>query len=146
MTKTTVWRIEDSEGNGPYRGEDNIARYLGEMQREGLIDNGPLPWSDDMLQEKFNRGAKPANWLCGFANIEQYKSWFCSEEARDLLDRQGYCLVKYEVDSADAWVGRTQAIFSPDKAKRVEVRACNAPDKKIPAAKTVHPSQRQYTL
>lgn len=100
-----VYRVEDSEGRGPYR---KRAGYVHEWSKDenGHNDyNHPSPYQDGL----------PGMWdmesyICGFKSKAQLKAWFSEEELSN-LEALGFSIKTFEVPKSDVKVGGKQVIF-----------------------------------
>jgi hypothetical protein len=102
--RTTVFRIEDEHGEGPYTTVGSWS-WADTDEHTGMVCH-PCP-SEDALDFKapFHR--------CGFISRDQLDVWFSvSEQSRLLL--QGFDIVELDVDARYLQVGVCQAIFVTD--------------------------------
>lgn len=99
-----VWRVQNAEGWGPYRG--------GDAEDLDLYSDWahPCPCDDGPFMDKIEkRGIRLRDWLFGFESKEHALRWFGRET--DTLNSRGYFLVQVK---ARAWcTGQKQLIFDP---------------------------------
>lgn len=116
-----VFRVEDSEGGGPYNGAK--APYWADRERAGInisstTSNHPLPgddisgWSDLSIDTR-------SKYLFGFASLAELESWF-NEKARAYYRDLGFKVAKYEVGPRSLKRGGHQVAFNKDRAKLIE--------------------------
>lgn len=94
-----VFRVENSEGIGPYRQNDNL----------DIIDNmanynQPIPYRDNGIERD-----PLSDELCGFISEVQAYDWFSNYQL-SLLKERGYTLKKLEVKEITA-IGEKQCLF-----------------------------------
>lgn len=124
-----VYRIEDQEGGGLYRGDNSGSNPLRYDE-----DRHPVPQNDSLLtyngQEKMLRDDVPefytfSGWfenegfIFGFANTDQLRSWIYNDEWLVKMERRGFRLAVFDIENEHVIVGNTQAIFKRDRAKDV---------------------------
>ncbi len=103
----------DSTNIGPYTGRlrtKNIGGYS-VLNMQTSIHYQPEPEEDGMKQVPFGK-------VYGFANIDQFCSWFNDDMAR--LDWSGFALALYEVPDKDVIYGNSQLAFSLSTAKLIK--------------------------
>lgn len=103
-----LFRIENAEGDGPYRG--------------GAESIGLDTYADDHHP---THGSLPHHLSCNemnlrfaFSSLDQLKSWFYVGELRT-MQRHGFLLTEWEVDHRAAWSGRKQWAFDATRAERL---------------------------
>lgn len=119
----TIYRIENSEGYGPYRdGPVHSGMWAVNMERH--YDNRhPLPsyefpqwdfWAAALFPEGYP--IYQTEYFCGFKDLDQLFEWFDEEEI-DNLFKLGFDIYEYEVEFA--FIGRYQVMFhKPTATKR----------------------------
>tara|TARA_Y100001936_G_C15834675_1_gene538660 strand:- start:346 stop:792 length:447 start_codon:yes stop_codon:yes gene_type:complete len=136
MKTKFIWRVQNSEGNGPYNGHGNVGGIILRNPTHKRLTNlkkVPVPFKDEGLKQAFNfidgnnvyNSTLIRDWRCGFQTIRKYHAWFSNDHLRELLDRAGFFLVKYEAPADAIRHGSKQSVFLPAKAKAVAVRDCD---------------------
>lgn len=100
--KVSVFRIEDTDGGGPYNGtkwSDELLDMIGEHTNE----THPSPQSDPMLKDIY------PHEVCGFATIDAAEEWFAGYA--DALSEAGFHLSVYTVPIGDVRYGKEQCVF-----------------------------------
>lgn len=100
MSKITIYRIENSQGIGPYHGtvkEWGCEKYI----RDTIT---PCPQRDDI--DNFIPGVHK----CGFESMEQLENWFPLETRKQLM-KLGFFVKRLEVDINDVQLGFYQLVF-----------------------------------
>ena len=146
----TVYRIENPDGSGPYRGTNFILKdFAVEISRLKGDDTHPNPMSDmrDLIEKivdnrnkdnpRFNiydaseillKGRK-----CAFQSIEKMRSWFNDDEL-SCMDAFGAVLVEYQLQSErDIHFGECQILFRYKNKKKKKYNICeyfNIPERK----------------
>ncbi len=98
---------------GPYVGRlriQNIGGYS-VLNMQTSIECQPEPEDDGMKQVPYGK-------VFGFADIEQFCSWFKDDMAN--LDWSGFALALYEVPDNDVMYGNSQLAFSLSTAKLIK--------------------------
>lgn len=123
-----IYRIEDMNGGGIYRGDNNEKNPLGMWSSE----RHPAPHNDSLLVENiaFHRsreadyeGWSTCGWIevneyrFGFSSTDQLRSWVYDDKWLWQMQQNGFRLAVYEVE--DAIVGHTQAIFIRNSSMQV---------------------------
>lgn len=87
--------------------------------------NHPSPWSDSLLNEEMEKRGwywyKKGNlseYIFGFINIQQFRSWFYVSESLEKLEELGIVLNMYETD--DYIVGYTQMIARKETLRFIQ--------------------------
>jgi len=65
----TIYRVENSQGDGCYRVYSNIKRWICKRHKDGCQHPTPI------LDNGINRSVEPKE-ICGFKDFEQSKNWF----------------------------------------------------------------------
>ena len=91
MDKTTVYRIQDNDGRGPWKPGFSHKWVIDRPDHDNL-----LPWYFEMgpVHEQIRPGFF---WGTGCLNIHQLKRWFTKKEYKK-LKRLGYMAVMFDVD------------------------------------------------
>lgn len=117
--KTTVYRVEDCDGGGPYRRNHRSRHKAIAGMAEQHCDHVEHPTPSNDVP-----GA-PHGWLwdwdaylCGFASVADALQWFHGWLAG--LHQAGFRLSTYEVDSRWVERGSRQVLFIGESAKRVK--------------------------
>lgn len=114
-----VYRAENEYGYGPFQG------WLAYDFTEAMADAGRY---DEDFSEPFHE-AFPTHWeeglsledcredpLCACSSIRQWLRWF-PRPCREVLAREGYHLVIFEVPEDAVDVGQDQVIFDRSRAQ-----------------------------
>jgi hypothetical protein len=117
-----VLRVETkTHGYGPYAGQ-----YVGLNVNDEIH---PTPESDSLLSKNLKDYANKFEtyfffwtneYSFGFANYEQFRSWFYSDEQLELLIEEDFVLSAYEVDETNVFMGNAQIMFNKEKATLIE--------------------------
>lgn len=127
-----IYRIEDEDGGGPYRGDNS---HLNPFGSTSASDRHPLPVDDSLLQEsiRFRMGrdlsASDATWIhwssflesdfiFGFTSIDQMRNWVYKDEWLYTMDKNGFFLSEFNVPKHHVCVGNTQAVFRRKEATK----------------------------
>lgn len=112
-----VYRIEDANKEGPYRGENGVISDYYDPLRH------PLPWHDTFLMESFEKvlgyslnveeayDEFPEELFCGFKDFDQFSNWFYNHDILDKLEWHGFKISIYE--SEEVILGSSQVLFDP---------------------------------
>ncbi len=123
-----IFRVEDENGHGPYRGDKSVAEIILAMAEAYPIDQiQPLPTEDVSLMNCFNQQSQKgfrSDWFFGFQDVEAYKGWFFNYAMRRLLFEHNFSLVKYQCAPDSIVHGERQSIFRKDKAVVVGRYSC----------------------
>lgn len=123
-----VFRVEDENGHGPYRGDRSVAEMIFAMaEPHPIYQIQPLPGEDGVLTNLFNHqslGGACSEWFFGFQDVETYKGWFFNYAMRRLLFEHDFLLVKYQCAPDSVIHGEKQSIFRKDKAVVVGRYSC----------------------
>lgn len=123
-----IWRIEDENGEGMYRGSrtieevDDMTSWSSSRHPCPHFDDG-LGWNDIDCDER-------DAWKFGFATLGQMRQWVYKAKWRKGLDEIGFSLVCYRVPDKFGRRSNFQAIFHSEHAERVEVRQVSYADKR----------------
>lgn len=116
--------MQNSIGSGPYRGAGNICGTLSFTHFEGYSNNLRLPpYLEKGVKDTFNQ-ENIKGWFSCFKSIDDYKKWFCTNDVRAVLEKNGFVLVKYECPADNVRHGATQSVFLPQESRQVRVRSC----------------------
>lgn len=110
---TTVYRVENAVGDGPYREGHKTERQISLTYTMCFTHNDsehPSP-AEDGIRTGF--GAN--KFVCAFGSRAELASWF--DGYFDQLDDAGYTVVEYLVNIGDIKYGRKQCMFDRDGAK-----------------------------
>lgn len=113
-----VFRIEDSNGIGPY------SRWWKRLSKMFDCHSGsshPSPFDEDLNvyetdEDGNENGERPH--FCGFPTLDQMKVWFRGFRAS--LKKAGFKLSIYEVGHRDVQIGEKQLLFRRDAATLIE--------------------------
>ena len=105
-----IYRIENEQGIGPYRGGDPLdfnytAKHCGPQC--------PSPWRDPDFREFWNSQKWTAlePWQFGFKSMQQLRKWFSDREIKD-LERHGFYVVAIPISMVKSYkIGKKQIIF-----------------------------------
>lgn len=93
--KTTIYRIQDNEGRGPYKPVVTL-QWL-DADRDDTYENDHPPFFYEfglgvlaLIPNGFYAG-------CGFSTLDKLYAWFSTTELERLF-KMGYCIVSMEVD------------------------------------------------
>jgi hypothetical protein len=104
-----VYRVEDDEGGGPYRGDNHVDG----MGSKHTDSDHPAPCDDGLP-------FLPPDYMnCGFASLSQFKAWFDQDDRWD-LKVNGFRLRIFKADVVDH--GEKQVMFHRGRARLVETR------------------------
>lgn len=112
-----VYRCENVDKNGPYRGLiEDAFEWLQDHNND--LTNHPTP-SDDYIEHLFDHPPND-NIKCGFLDLYQLQDWFKPNEREDLR-KIGFKFLRLELEP-DALVlkGYHQCVFDRSKAKIIE--------------------------
>jgi hypothetical protein len=111
MKQSIVYRVENSEGHGPYTGalENNIFNLTGEPM---IHDDGahPTPQEDGL---DFHYGTD----FCAFHSFADCLTWF-GRGLLDLLEANGFNVYKFAVEPAAVRVGKHQVVINGNMLDR----------------------------
>jgi hypothetical protein len=114
MAKTLVYRIETSDGTGPYRSMATWVELtkLAPNLSQTCTERHPTPRSDGI-----NLWDEPdgEEYRFGFASLDQRDQWFTDPEQVALMTL-GFVTTVYEVDSSYILFGESQLTFHKKKA------------------------------
>jgi hypothetical protein len=113
-----VFRIEDSNGIGPYsKGWGCLDKMF--QSHSGL--SHPSPFEEDLnVYEVDENGDESIErpHFCGFPTLDQMKVWF--KGFRASLKKAGFKLSIYEVGHKDVQIGEKQLLFRRDAATLIQ--------------------------
>ena len=105
-TLTTVFRVEDSEGYGPYQGAQ--AQKCSWYDEMGYCHRShPMP-VEDGIQFDFRRHESCRH---GFSSMEKLEAWF-GDWLFEVL-ASGFRIALYHVEPNDVLHGKKQVVFYP---------------------------------
>jgi hypothetical protein len=105
VEKKLVYRLENSEGLGPYSSRKGL-HYLCSLN---LKERGPSPENDHFPNEAMEfLDSKKA--YCAFLSVDQLKSWFSDEDIAE-LEKVGFSIV--EKQAKKIWLGGHQVLYIP---------------------------------
>lgn len=102
MNLREVYRVENAEGQGPYRPDGPANGF-----NHSCVNSHPTPHNDGI--------PCPEEYVCGFTSREQLKEWFDATE-RTTLRAEGYMIALYIVPGECVVDGKKQLVFDPSKA------------------------------
>lgn len=107
----TIYRIENSLGEGAYRGRPwvSIEDYIytdtnshpNPNNDSGLKMNAPHLYNDGYFEA--------SEFFFGFSSISQLKAWFYNDKLLETFDRSGYFLVELE---GEVYHGNAQSVIN----------------------------------
>lgn len=116
----TIYRIENSLGEGVYRGlgQSFIDTYLSKSERH------PVPHKDSKLVTEARHLFSKCRWLWwegdnfvfGFQNIQALKSWFYTNKVLQALHDKGFAVNQYE---GEVYHGNTQSVVNTETYKKI---------------------------
>lgn len=107
-----VYRIEDADGGGIYRG------YSGRSWDYAHDDmKHPLPYEDSLLAPLYNKldSSARSNYIYGFSSIQQLRSWIYADGWLLDMHDAGFKLSIYNVTD-EVLMGHTQVMFLRSEA------------------------------
>lgn len=113
-----IYRVENSNGIGPYTNEDNL------MQKHTYSGNPkqPEPGEDFTLRlamtAKFKDLELPEKYKFGFCSLEQARKWIYKKSWCNSLRNNGYRLVAFEVPDKYVLSGRSQVVYDSNQVKK----------------------------
>lgn len=115
MEFVTIYRVENSFGEGPYfnkqRDKEGSSWVQTWAESPHNDSRHPEPFDDEVLKTKMDDNQFFMDeYICGFLNMEQVKSWFSEKELKNLA-KIGYKLKAIEVFHEDVIVGKTQVLI-----------------------------------
>ena len=113
-----VYRVEDSNGVGPYRNWMSIGVFL-KYKHAKLTERTPTPTEDGMsvFDDAYCSGSTN-DYRFGFDSIEALKNWFDDEDRVKLSDDCFMCSV-FEIDDDRVIMGAKQLAFDLLKAEKI---------------------------
>ena len=118
-SKMHVYRVENTEGKGPYVGNTDFIYSLLEKvygnARAHNDKNHPIPLDDGISRAEYLMEQKAC---CGFLTKKQLKDWFSIELRRE-LSGHGFDVSVYEVEPGYVYTGNTQVLFFKENSKRL---------------------------
>lgn len=102
-----IYRIQDSEGRGPFKPNYSSRWVVKRPDHDNL-----LPWMAEnrKLAEELLSGKLKKNVGCGCTTLDQLRRWFIKEECKILL-KEGYRAYLMEVDEI-LFQSKVQTVFS----------------------------------
>lgn len=123
-----IYRIEDVDGGGMYRGDNSYANPVASSNS----DRHPLPNDDSLLMDnisfRMDQDVDPCDrhqhwtyfledeFIFGFASVEQMRNWVYNDDWLVSLDHVGFNLTVYDVPENHICIGNTQAVFRRHEA------------------------------
>lgn len=111
-----LWRIEDDDGEGPFRSL-SMRRRMSHAATDGE-DGG---WTNAFRLPSEEGLDQHGHHLCAVADIASLREWF-PMPVRRLLGEWGYSLVRLEAEPGAAQIGRTQAVYDPNRTRVISRR------------------------
>lgn len=113
---STVYRVEDAYGGGPYNLDTwtmpigrEWDRFYNLMRETCLGERHPPPPADGIP-------TRPGpQYVCGFADLAALHSWFTPSDLEGMA-KWGYLPTEYSVDECHILRGHRQVMFDQDKA------------------------------
>lgn len=108
---TILWRIEDEEGEGPFRSpfmRRRISLAATDGEDNGWTNDLPLPCEEGLDMH--------GQHLCAVADRASLGLWFPTP-VRRLLGNHGYSMVRIRADAGAAQVGETQAVYDTTRSE-----------------------------
>ena len=115
-----IWRVENSEGDGPYKGGSHVAKLLEEIPTA----QAPLPMQDNKLLGIFGRAVTYPGYSFGFSSLESYNAWFSNPKHQNALKESGYFLAQYQVNQHSIRHGSAQLLFKKEDAALIRKLSC----------------------
>lgn len=105
----TIWRIQNSQGVGPYHG---IGHSDWKAREHSILTGHPDPYEDLGIASFWRSlgAVEMRDWKFGFQSLEQLERWFCKEELQCLAN---YGFIPVEVEASHVVSGTHQVIFLP---------------------------------
>lgn len=110
-----VYRIENAEGDGPYRKANNLSIPM------YCSDDHPNPVLESELNWLFLDDRE--EWYFGFNSMEQLNRWFYDEEWLYEMHSAGFRITVWDVPFEGLYTSRSQAIFIREDADLVATRS-----------------------
>lgn len=114
--KTKIFRIENAQGSGMYRGG---GASLGNCPIYEQNERHPMPFDDSLLISKCGDNVQDSLWSensipakifsYGFGSIDQLRSWLYKDEWLTWMAENNFVLL--EIDASVAHVGYSQAVY-----------------------------------
>jgi hypothetical protein len=101
-----VYRVEDNEEGGPYRGDN----YVDGMGAKHSGPDHPSPYGDGI-------GSMPEYMVCGFASLQAFEAWFDGDDRWD-LKVNGFRLCVFDAETVVT--GRKQVTLRRSTARLIE--------------------------
>lgn len=111
-----VYRIEDSEGIGPFVRCTGVVRYWDKTLEDQEADpsvNGVSPYSHPNPSAEFGKQIG-SSYYCSFKDIEQLLRWFPHGPGREKMQEADFKLRIYETE--DYMEGKRQVVFKKSTA------------------------------
>lgn len=123
-----VYRIENPDGTGPYRGSNSKVKYI---TSDVCPISHPGPRNDELFHEAVDRICEKKDYwnrdtgwddlLCdkefGFASKEQLRSWFDTQMLISISEA-GAVIAEYHVKKSDIVFGEKQVVFVREKKQK----------------------------
>lgn len=129
MTKTTVYRVEDPEGRGPY---SSYLAHMNYMKHSGGRDYPERERTPAPSEDGFSHRDISAHHFFGFASLGELFAWF--DGYAQELHRNRYRIAVYEVGDEFVIYGVRQVVFVREEAAEVSSLQLGS-DRDIPKPK-----------
>jgi hypothetical protein len=115
-----IYRIEDSEGGGLYRGDNLCKNPINSFSSY----RHPMPYNDSLFvanaeavmeREGYSRRNVSdfidGDYIFGFATTDQLRNWVHRDDWLFKMDQRGFRLAVFDMPYDDVIVGHSQAVF-----------------------------------
>jgi len=111
-SKVTIYRIQNKDGYGPYRGPHCTDEWSDRpnIHRRDLDNKHPPPFNETWKNLILDWESNIKDLFFGFKDIKQLKNWFNEKELDNLKDL-GYDIIKLELHEQQVWYGQHQVAF-----------------------------------
>jgi hypothetical protein len=113
-----VWRVQNSNGEGPYNAGLNISDELNAAHRN---EEHPIPMNDGIpcmfYGEIYSDCGTPKYYCSGFRTKKELKVWF--DGWLEKLQNRGFSITKLKVPKKSVHLGKKQLTFLSSDAKSV---------------------------
>ena len=103
-----VYRIQNSEGLGPYISTDTV-KWRDADHYHGRDHLHPAPVYDGLTMGEFGR-AHREQWVCGFLTMSDLYNWFSTAEI-DALGCLGFGITDHKANKDRMLIGEHQIMF-----------------------------------
>jgi len=104
---TTIFRIENENGDGPYRGTYGSNDWGTKRHNDA---SHPTPLEEDWESLLLGTVSDIAPFRFGFKDLDQLLKWFSQSEL-DKLYKLGYNVVTIDLHPQQVWMGKTQIAY-----------------------------------